>query len=95
MASPGLIFEWDETKRAQNLRRHKLDFSAAYDFDWDSAVYLIDDREEYGELRELAIGFIGVRLHTLVFTRRGTTIRIISLRRSENKEKAIYVEAAR
>ena len=52
----------------------------------------MDDREDYGELREVAIGFIGVSLHYLIFTRNDDVIRVISLRRAMNKEKRRYVE---
>jgi uncharacterized protein len=52
----------------------------------------VDDRGDYRELRERALGFIGVRLHMLVFTRRGDNIRIISLRKAEKKEVKDYVK---
>ena len=87
------LYDWDEVKRARNVAEHKIDFTAAENFDWDTAVIVVDQREDYGELREIAIGFIGVRLHLLVFTRRGATIRIISLRKAESNERRIYVEA--
>jgi hypothetical protein len=89
------LYDWDDDKRARNIADHRVDFTAAEHFDWDTAVVYVDHREDYGELREIAIGFIGVRLHLMVFTRRGATIRIVSLRRAENKEKRIYVEARR
>ena len=88
-------YSWDEAKRAINRRDHKIDFTAAYEFDWDTAVTVIDDREDYGELREIAIGFIGVTLYSLAFTRRHERIRIISLRKAENREKSLYVEGTK
>lgn len=54
---------------------------------------MIDDREHYGELREMALGFIGVRLHAMAFTRRGDTVRIISLRKANRVEVRRYVDA--
>jgi hypothetical protein len=91
--APAHPYAWDEDKRKINLRDHKIDFVAAYGFDWDTAITVIDDRENYGELREIAIGFIGVTLFSMAFTRRGELIRIISLRKAENREKRIYVNA--
>jgi uncharacterized DUF497 family protein len=95
MADPTDPFDWDENKRAANIADGKLDFTAVYEFDWDTAVYTIDDPEDYGELRESAIGFIGARLHVVVFTRRGEIIRIISLRRAESRDKKLYVKERR
>ena len=86
---------WDEEKRDANLREHKIDFNAVYRFEWQTAFIFIDDREDYGELREVAIGFIGLGLYVLTFTRRGERIRIISLRKAEKRDARKYVEAIR
>jgi uncharacterized protein len=91
----GPPLEWDEAKRQANLRFHKVDFADATEFDWKTAVTFIDDREDYGELREVAIGFIGMRLHVLVFTRRGERIRIISLWKATKSEARRYAEKFR
>jgi uncharacterized DUF497 family protein len=88
-------YEWDEDKNRRNRHAHGVDFSAAERFEWGSAAIVVGDREDYGELREIAVGFIGDVLDTLVFTRRGDTIRIISLRKSNNKEKRDYVQGTR
>jgi uncharacterized protein len=87
------LYEWDEDKRAVNLRDHSVDFGDARGFDWETAIVTIDDREDYGELREMAFGFIGVRLHAIAFTRRGGNIRIISLRKANRMEMRRYVDA--
>jgi uncharacterized DUF497 family protein len=91
MSDPIALYEWDEAKRAANVAAHKIDFTAVYNFEWDDAVIDIDDREDYGELREIGIGFIGNRLYVVIFTRRADRIRVISLRRAENKDKEKYV----
>jgi uncharacterized DUF497 family protein len=93
-----MIYEWDEAKRKANIAAHDVDFSAAAKFEWDSALLEMDDREDYGELREQATGFIGPGLFVLVFTRRDQdddeVIRIISLRKAARKEIRRYVEKA-
>jgi uncharacterized DUF497 family protein len=88
-------YEWDEAKRAANLRAHKVDFRTAVGFDWETAFTFIDDREDYGELREISIGYIGVGLHVLVFTRRDERIRIISLWKAQKQDVRRYVESTR
>lgn len=95
VVEPKPPYDWDEAKRSANVRDHRVDFTAANEFDWNSAFIYVDDREDYGELREVAIGYIGVRLYVLVFTRRGETIRIISLWKAQRSDVRRYVEGTR
>jgi uncharacterized DUF497 family protein len=89
------LYAWDEGKRVRNLALHKVDFTTAENFEWNSAHVEVDDREDYGELREIAWGFIGVRLYVLVFTRRDDLIWIISLRPAQKRDARKYEEAIR
>ncbi|MYA51547.1 MAG: BrnT family toxin [Chloroflexi bacterium] len=75
-----MTYEWDETKRRTNFGKHRADFEQADVFDWDTARVEPDPR--HAEERYRATGFIGDRLHVLVFTVRGDDIRIISLRKA-------------
>jgi hypothetical protein len=78
-------YEWDESKDRENKAAHKIGFEAALQLDWQTALIFVDDREDYGELREVAIGFIGDGLHHLVFSSDDDqTARIISLRKATN-----------
>lgn len=56
-------------------------------FDWASAVIVSDDREEYGEVRLRVTGLIDGRLHMAVVTPRGERLRLISLRKANNRER--------
>ena len=85
-------FEWDEAKRAANIAKHGVDFTAVVDFEWEAALVRPDTREGYGELREVALGFIGARLHSVVFTERDDVVRVISLRKATKKETMFYAE---
>lgn len=84
------MFVWDEVKNATNKSKHGLAFEAVYDFEWDHAVILKDDRADYGESRYRAFGLIEDRLHALIYTMRGSDIRIISLRRANQREEKAY-----
>ena len=86
-------YEWDENKRIANFNRHKVDFTKAIDFEWETAVETIDDRSNYGEERWVTIGFIQKKLHVMVYTIRGNKIRIISLRKANRRESKYYEEA--
>jgi len=87
---PTRKLNWSPIKNAINQRKHKIAFEAAERFDWDTADIEIDDREDYGELRELAYGFIGAVLHALVFTERDGATWVISLRKANKKERENY-----
>jgi len=85
-------YEWDAAKAAENRHKHGVGFNAVLDFDWATALVVADKRVDYGEPRWLALGMIGMRLHSLAFTVRGERIRIISLRMASRKERTLYEE---
>ena len=88
-----LIFEWDEAKRAANAARHGVDFASAEAIRWDTARYTQDNRREYREGRIRGFVMIGVRLHVMIFTIRKSGLRIISLRKANNREIGRYAKA--
>ena len=83
-------FEWDEAKRQANLAKHGLDFTDAARFGWDVAAIGWDRRFDYGEDRFTAYGTMDGRLVVIVFTLRGSVVRIVSIRRANRKERRIY-----
>ncbi|MBV5341799.1 MAG: BrnT family toxin [Deltaproteobacteria bacterium] len=83
-------YEWDESKRAANLAKHGVDFIEAEGFEWQKALESQDNRVDYGEDRWVALGCIGNRIYTLIYTRRGDMIRLISLRRANKREREYY-----
>jgi uncharacterized DUF497 family protein len=87
------MYEWDAAKAEANLAKHGTRFELVHDFDWKSVIEREDGREDYGELRMVALGFIGRRLHVLIYTPRGDAIRVISLRRAGKREVQAYNEA--
>jgi uncharacterized DUF497 family protein len=83
-------YEWDNNKCKANIAKHGVDFLSAEEFDWSTAVEVIDDRSDYDEERWIASGFIGNRLHVMIYTDRIDTIRIISLRKANKHERGYY-----
>ena len=83
-------FTWDERKHAVNLAKHGVDFAVVERFAFDTALVIIDDRKDYGEVRYRALGMIDGHLHALVFTTRGGRTRVISLRRANDRERRNY-----
>ena len=84
------VYEWDETKRKTNRSKHGVDFAVAESFVWEEARVIKDIRKNYGEDRFLAFGPIGDRLHCVTFSVRGENIRVISLRKANDREVERY-----
>ena len=86
------MYDWDDNKNRLNIAAHSIAFEVAERFEWDGAVVEVDDREDYGELREKATSFIGSVLHVMIFAELDDgTLGIISLRKATKREKQIYV----
>jgi uncharacterized protein len=84
-------FEWDEAKRQDNVRKHGVDFDEAMVIFEGNIIDWIDDREDYGEERLVALGRAGLLVLRVVFTLRGKTIRLISAQKaSKNDQKRYY-----
>ena len=50
----------------------------------------VDDRTDYGEERLVAYGYVGMRLFACVYTVRNDTLRIISVRKANDREQLKY-----
>jgi len=81
------VYEWDEAKRLANQRKHGVDFAMVEQFEWEYSVSAEDVVEHYGEQRMTSIGPIGLRLYVLVWTPRGDSVRVISLRLANKQER--------
>lgn len=85
-----MIIEFDLAKSERNARERELPFDLADEFDWDTALIIEDTRRDYGEPRFRAFGFIGDRMHAMVFTPREGGLRVISLRKANRREERKY-----
>ncbi|MCX4162704.1 MULTISPECIES: BrnT family toxin [Paraburkholderia] len=83
----------DRTKSEVNEAKHSVSLGLAEAIDWSSVWCAPDIRRDYGELREIGYAVIGARLYCVVFTQRGETFRVISLRKANNREIERYEEA--
>lgn len=83
-------YDWDDAKDAANRLKHGVGFDLVLSFDWARAVYRNDEREDDGEVRRLAYGFVGLRAFAVVFVVRGHRVRIISVRPMHLKEMKKY-----
>lgn len=87
--------DFDPAKNAKNIQERGLDFDLARQFDFCTAWVAQDTRRDYPERRFQALGYLGQRLHMLVFTPTPHGIRVISLRRANAREVQRYEQHTR
>ena len=85
-----MIVEYDEAKNLNNIRERELSFERVYDFDFSTAIYLVDDRRDYGEIRRIAVGYLDWRLHVLCFIANSEALRVVSFRKANLREAKKY-----
>lgn len=84
------MYQWDKDKAASNIYKHGIDFADAVSvFSDDLSTTVNDDRFE--EERFITIGMDGFgRVLVVVYTWRGSEIRLISARTATRSELAQY-----
>jgi hypothetical protein len=85
--------EFDPAKDAANVAVHGISLAEAEVLLSGFTVQRVDDRRDYGEVRIIAIGEIKRRIFTCIYTRRGGTDRLISLRPAHRRERHVYRQA--
>jgi uncharacterized DUF497 family protein len=73
-----LEFEWDEGKRQQGIEKHGVDMVYAALIFEGPVLTVVDDRMDYGEVREISLGLVEDEVFLVVHTQRGEVTRIIS-----------------
>lgn len=88
------LFEWDPVKNATNIKKHGVSFEeAATVFDDENIIFILDGNHSYDEERFIALGIsVQSRLLLVCHCNRNndSVTRIISARRAEHDEEAIY-----
>ena len=87
-----LVFEWDEKKAKQNIKKHGISFEeAATVFGDPFSITIYDPLHSKNEDRFVILGMSNKsRLLLVVHTDRGDIARIISARKATTKERMQY-----
>ena len=83
-------YEWDQDKSDANLEKHGLSFEDAPLVFEGKCVTFQDNRFDYSEIRYITLGQLKGRVVLIVHTPRSNKIRIISIRKANNREQKIY-----
>ena len=74
-------------RKTRSIARNKgVSLGQAARLDWSRVLAKLDTRTDYGERPQIAMGPIGRRLYCVLFVGKGETLRIISLRKADNRE---------
>lgn len=82
-------FEFDPDKSATNLKKHGIDFVEAQEL-WEDSDRLLVPAKTQGEARYMLVGKMGQKHWSAIFTYRGESVRIISVRRARKEEVDAY-----
>ena len=82
--------EFDPDKRQATLDHRGLEMARATEIFTGPTLTIPDERKDYGEPRFITIGHLDGRMVVSVWTPRGAARRIISLRKANDREQALY-----
>jgi len=90
----GLTFEWDKTKAATNLKKHRVSFDEAASAFGDTLSLTIPDLDHSAEEDRLILLGMSQRGRMLVVchAERGDNVRIFSARPATRGERKTYEE---
>ncbi len=83
------LFEFDEQKSKSNQKKHGINFLDAQELWLDPELIEIDSKCDE-EIRKLVVGLIEDKHWSAIITYRNGKVRIISVRRSRQREVELY-----
>lgn len=81
-------FDWE--KRGTTLKVRGLDMARAAEVFTGPTMTVEDDRRNYGEMRNITIGYLEASMVVLVWTPRNRKLRVISMRKANERERRLY-----
>ena len=85
-----MAIEYDPAKRQLTLEARGLDMAQAGPVFEAPHITIEDDRRDYGEIRNLTIGFLEGRMVIIAWTPRANARRLISMRKANAREQKAY-----
>lgn len=94
-----LRFVWDERKSVANARKHGVTFAEAETVFLDEEALLIADPDHSEDEDRFVLMGLSARLRTVVvchcYREHDSVVRIISARKADRKERALYEQRRR
>ena len=83
---------YDPAKREETLKERKLDFEHVVEVFSGPRYTFEDNRRDYGEVRQTTVGYLRGRMVVVIWTQRGASHHIISMRKANVREQKYYKE---
>jgi uncharacterized DUF497 family protein len=87
-----ILITFDTDKQRLTLAERGLDFSRAAEIFSGKHFTATDNRQDYRELRYITVGTLDGRMIVIVWTLRNKARRIISMRKTNEREQARYAK---
>jgi uncharacterized protein len=86
-------FDWDPEKSRINKIKHGISFEEAMTL-WESDYLEVENvaRSLEGEVRNATLGCVGKKVYLAIWTPRGNSLRLISVRKARKYEKEIFLK---
>lgn len=85
-------YEWSSSKNTSNMKKHALNFEDVHLVFQGATITFMDGRKNYGKIRYITLGKLLGRVVVIAHTQREHAVRIISMRKANEKEQKIYQE---
>jgi uncharacterized DUF497 family protein len=85
-----MLITYDPAKRKRTLRQRGLDFERSKEVFAGLTIDIPDLRRDYGEPRTNSVGHLDGRMVIVCWTPHGEARHIISMRKTNDREKARY-----
>ncbi len=86
-------FDWDAAKNEANLKKHGISFDEAEHIFDGPTLTRADDRQDYGENRNISLGALSPdAVLVVVHTERRDKTRLISARKANRHERKVYYD---
>ncbi len=83
-------YTFDPNKAASNFVKHSVAFDVVEGFEWETALVRATLNHDTSEPRLFALGLVGEQLYAVAYSIETASVRIISMRRANNREIKRY-----
>lgn len=83
---------YDPAKHQKNIMERGFGFDHAAEVFTGPVLEFPDERQDYGETRIVTVGFLQGRMMIVVWTLRGSTRHIISMRKANDREQRKFTD---
>ncbi len=83
---------YDPSKRDKTLADRGIDFLEAAEVFAGRHFTFLDNRADYGECRQITVGYLGVRIVVVGWVQRGNDRHVFTMRKANDREIKKYTE---